>query len=48
MKTRPRQEFCLRGHRLSEARVTLQGRGWIKRTCRKCKQIRNKMYYGKV
>jgi hypothetical protein len=48
VKGRPRQELCRRGHQLSEARVTRQGKGWIKRECRKCKVLRNKMYYGRL
>lgn len=42
---RPRKTHCCRGHALDEAHVARQ-RGGVKRTCRKCRYIRHKRYYG--
>ncbi len=41
--SRPRQIYCKRGHLLSEAHVVQTKRG-LKRTCRKCRAIRQKSY----
>lgn len=42
---RPRQDLCRRGHPLCDAHTTATPKG-IKRTCRKCRYIRHKRYYG--
>lgn len=39
------QEKCKRGHPLADAHVTVTPKG-IKRTCRKCRYLRHKSYYG--
>lgn len=42
---RPRQEKCKRGHCLADAHVAQTVKG-IKRTCKKCRYLRHKSYYG--